>query len=197
MSETLYAGQVAIDDLPKLIAACQFSPEARVLIERLPAHVIIRPKERQDLLRFTYFDREIPFTDYTSGRIFQKDTELHWERQGNNMRVVYLGSEENVPALRDYKLDKSDEWDKLKPEDEPKYYYLFGQRISPDDLKKIGPLAKPGDFAEVRIPRLLHYPVDDDPTPYVRLAVQEYVDIKTGRTALFRFQGLEPMEVKR
>ncbi len=37
-------------------------------------------------------------------------------------------------------------------------YFLFGKRLDQKALDRIGPAAQSGDFAEVRIPRLLRYP---------------------------------------
>src|SRR5205807_7229222 len=141
---------------------------AYVLIEHFPEQVITNTRERQDLLRFTHFDPAIPLVDYTSGRIFDEHAELRWEKQGNTMQAVYIGSKERVPILRRYKLRESNELGKLKPAGEKKYF-LFGERLSPQDLKKIGPAAIAGDFAEVRIPRLLRYPVEENEQRYVRL----------------------------
>jgi hypothetical protein len=189
IKEALYAGQIAINDLPQLVANCGFLPSAFVLIERLPQQVITKAIERQNLLRFTHYDRGISFADYTSGRVFDGHAELRWEKQGNMMQVVYLGSKEHAEALLNCKLQASHTLDKLKPAVEKKYF-LFGERINAQDLMKIGTAANPGDFAEVRIPRLLQYPVPQNEQRYVRLVVREYLD-EEGRVVLFRFQDLK------
>ncbi len=189
MEEVLYTGPVTVKDFPQLVIDCEFLPSAFVLVERLPEQVIIKTRDQQDLLRFTHFDRDIPFGDYTSGRIFDEHTELRWEKQEDTMKVVYLGSKERVRTLLNYQLQESNELGKLKSTGEKKYF-LFGERLSPQDLKKIGSAAKPGDFAEVRIPRLLRYPVQQDEQRYVRLVVREYLD-EENRVVLFRFQDLK------
>jgi hypothetical protein len=195
MTEILYAGLVDVKKIGPLIAGCDFASNALFLAEQLPVRASIGPRERRDLLRFTYFNRDLPFTDYSSGRVFQRDAELRWQLQGDKMRVVYLGPQERASVLHEYGL--REKHDQEKPEDLRKrdaYYYLFGERIRPPDLEKIGPQAKPGDFAEVRIPHLLRYPVPHDGKRYVRLAVREYVDPATDQVRLFRFQALETME---
>lgn len=189
MEEVLYAGEMTVRDFPGLVADCGFPSTAFVLIERLPEQVITSAKERHDLLRFTNFDQSIRFTDYTSGRIFDEQAELRWERQGSSMQVVYLGSKGREQVLLNHRLEKSHELDRLKPPDE-KMIFLFGERIATEDLKKMGRAASQGDFAEVRIPRLLHYPVRQDEQRYVRLVVREYYD-EQNRVALFRFQDLK------
>ncbi len=189
MEEVLYAGSITVGDFSRLVADCGFSSTAFVLIERLPERVITSTRERHDLLRFTYFDRSIPFTDYTSGRIFDEQAELRWEKQGNSMQVVYLGSKGREQVLFRYRLKESPELGRLNPQGEKKFF-LFGERIAPEDVEKMGSTASLGDFAEVRIPRLLRYPVSQDKQRYVRLVVREYCD-EQNRVVLFRFQDLK------
>ena len=189
MEEALYVGEITVDDFPQFVIDCGFSHHAYALIEQLPARVITRAKERQDLLRFTHFDPAIPFAAYTSGRVFDNQAELRWEKQGNMMQVVYLGTNERAEVLLRYKLQKKDELTELKPPDEKKYV-LFGERLRSEDLEKIGPAAQSGDFAEVRIPRILRYPVPQNEQRYARLTVREYLD-EQSRVVLFRFQNLE------
>jgi len=189
MEEVLYAGQITSNDFPQLVADCTFPASAFVLCERLVDHVITEAKERQELLRFTHFSPNIRFTEYTSGRIFDERAELRWEKQGNTIQVVYLGSKERAPMLHNYKLQPSHVLDGLKSGME-KQYFLFGERLEPDDVQKIGGAASPGDFAEVRIPRLLRYPVPQNKEKYVRLVVREYYD-EENRVMVFRFQDLK------
>ncbi len=193
MVEILYTGKITFDKFSQLIVACHFPPEALVLTERLPEQVV-RAEERLALLQFTYFSTNISIVGYTSGRIFQRDAELRWEKQEEKIHAVYIGPQEHSAILRDADLQEQHELATLKKRDKPAYYYLFGERLRQDDLNKIGPSAKPGDFAEVRIPRLLRYPVKLDQKRYIRLAVCEYIDERTGQVALFRFQGLETVE---
>lgn len=189
MEEVLYAGQVSVNDFSQLITDCIFPATAYIMSERFPDQVIRNARDRQNLLRFTHFDQKILFADYTSGRIFDEYAELRWEKQGNTMQVVYLGSQDRIPVLLTYKLQVSHALDGLQAAEE-KRYFLFGERLSSQDLIKIGPAAQPGDFAEVRIPRLLRYPVPQDTQRYVRLVVREYLD-EESRVVLFRFQSLK------
>jgi hypothetical protein len=190
-----------VDDLDSLIHKCQFPSDALFLAESLPQHVVVGAKARRDLLRFAQFDVKIPFATYSSGRIFHRDFELRWEKNNGKFKVVYLGIERELPELEKSGLQLK----KLEP---LKYYVLFGKRLSEKELELIGIPVNERDFAfaELRIPRLLHYPVKEDNRKRVRLAVREYVeekaDIKepsdkepiTGPVILFRFQGLETME---
>lgn len=188
MKECLYTGQVAAAEMPRIVVACHFAPEARFLAEQLPNRFISSTQEGRDLLCFTCFAEPLAHacTRYTSGRIFQEDRELRWEQQGQRLHVVYLGPEdEGILA------------DALQPRDalttltkKTAYYYLFGERLKPEDLAKLDKIARPGDFAVVRIPRILRYPVEQNDLPYTRLVVCEYLDAASVVT-LFRFQHLE------
>src|SRR5204862_6862422 len=133
---------------------------------------VIDDRERQDLLRFVFFEpgkaeqaREL--ASYTSGRIFQEDAELRWEKQGTMMRVVYLGMEEYISTPSAYGLQENQEWRKLALQEETKYYYLFGERLKKEDIGKMGRTASREDFAQVRIPRLLRYPLKQISGRYV------------------------------
>ena len=143
-----------------------------------------------------------PCTGYTTGRIFQKDRELRWEKHKEKFRVVYLGSPENVAANIFHEcglLPQEKELKELeKSQQATHYYYLFGERLKKEDLPYFGKTAQAGDFAVVRIPRVLHYPiVDPDENPSVRLWVREYHNPATGNVDLFRFQALEPWDDKK
>ncbi len=208
MTEIWSANRVDTADLANLIATCEFGPKALFLVERLPAHVV-RPQERLDLLRFAPFDPDddsIRFAEYTSGRIFQPDAELRWERDGQQLHVVYMGPERSLPGLQNvawlaqeqrqasiWRLNKEDKTQKLLKKRDS-HYYLFGERLSLQELERIGRPAQPGDFAELRIPRLLRYPKQEHEKRRVRLVVAEFVDDQTGIVELFRFQQLEAVE---
>jgi hypothetical protein len=205
--EILYSGRLTDEDFLKLIATCyelKMFADALALVELFPVQVI-KPRARQDLLLFEQFSSGIHFAKFTSGRIFTEQLELRWERRGQKMHVVYLGKSEYASVLKDYRLEDSAKV-KVIPDDlkrrSNKFYYLFGERLSPEDRERIG-WAKPGDFAEVRIPRLLRYPPanwrepgrepipeKEQKKPYMQLQVCEYLD-KAGNVMLFRFRSLK------
>jgi CRISPR-associated protein (TIGR03984 family) len=188
MEEALYAGPVTVKDFPQLVKDCKFSDDAFVLVEQLPARVV-EPDEQKSLLRFESFDPDFPFANYTSGRVFDTQAELRWEKRGETMQAVYLGANKPARDLLKYGLHNKDELAVLKHAGE-REYVLFGERLRSDDLEKIGPAAQTGDFAEVRIPRILRYPVPQDEQPYARLTVREYLD-EQNSIVLFRFQNLK------
>jgi hypothetical protein len=197
-TEMLCAGPV--DDIDALIAACKFSPKALFLVEMLPQHVVVKPKERQDLLRFAYFDAKIRYANYTSGRIFHQDFELRWQKNDGKTQVVYVGTKRDLlwlEVMSSPDLDRS-QWksDIDLNNYHRRHYYLFGERLRAGDLDKIGVPVEERDyaFAEVRIPRLLLYRPAPPNAQRVRLVVREYLDEGTDEVKLFRFESLEPAE---
>jgi hypothetical protein len=198
VADTVYTG--SIDDIDALVAMCHFPPSAYVLVEQLPRHVIVGAEERQNLLRFTRLSEvgeHIRLSDYTSGRVFTTEGELRWQQkdrnegQDNQFQVVYVGPErEQLPIKKDEAQSK-----KLSdaPELPDTHYLLFGERLDADDIASIGSPAQEGDFAQLRIPRLLRYPRRPGARipRRLQLAVREYVDEITGKVHLFRFRDLQ------
>jgi hypothetical protein len=210
-AEILYTGQLERTELPSFIENCAFTRLATYfLAENLPTQVV-QPKDRQGLLTFTFFKPDQPFEtyqNYTSGRIFSSLGELRWECQGELVRIVYLGAPSFAAVERAvggiYRSKFSERSLELKELDSrQRFYYLFGTKLEMATIKQIngeqvngGQIQNavgPGDFAELRIHRVLHYPAPGHVPDkgYVQLQVQEYVDPNTGQVRLFRFQGLD------
>ena len=199
MNEILYTGLPSVDKMSQIVAACHFGPDALFLAEQLPTHTIVTREERYALLRFSYAKEGTPCTEYTSGRIFQPDRELRWEKQRDQIRVIYLGpAEDNIAGiLEEYRLrSKQETLNALTKNTKPTWYSLFGERIKSEDLPYFGKSARPGDFAVVRIPRVLRYPVAINDEPSARLLVCEYHNKATDSVDLFRFQAAEAWDDK-
>jgi len=188
--ELLLATILETQDFPVLLQAYRVPPNAHalMLLENQPQHLIIQ-EERQDLLRFAFFDPTFDFMPYTAGRIFHTLGELRWERQQAKIRLVYSGHKEYKPALRDAQHITLDAYTA-----KDRAYFLFGKRLDEKQLARIGPVARAGDFAEVRIPRLLRYPPVSALTgaERVQLVMREYIDHETALTFAYRFKGLVP-----
>lgn len=180
--ELLLAGKV--ENITPLLKRFRVPPDARalMLLESQPQH-IIDPRTRQELLRFTRFNPDTDFTPYTSGRVFHEYGELRWEQQQQSIQIVYTGDEQYKPEIDIRQTIQLDG----KPV--PREYYLFGKRLEDKELALIGSQAQKGDFAEVRIPRLLRYPAPQE-AERVRLVVYEYIDDITGANIAFRFVKL-------
>ncbi len=172
------------------ITRCQFPDNAFLLLETLPQQVVSDEK-RQGLLCFARLgdmkaDKNINLASCTSGRIFSPAFELRWEQEAGTTRVVYLGEPCELPPLQGQRQDTFSPVGK-------KTYYLFGTRLAEDDLATMGiqPDGKDATYyAEVRIPRLLRYPLATS-AQRMQLMVGEYHDAKQ-ETRLFRFVDLRP-----
>jgi hypothetical protein len=189
--QLLLGGRVKHNDFTALIKAYKIPPGAAtlMLLEIEPRYVV-EPKARQNLLLFEQFNPKAAFTLYTSGRIFHTQGELRWERQHTDIQVVYTGEREYGP-----KLNESEEWTLDGYDSVTKSYLLFGKRLDEGQRERI-PTAQPGDFAEVRIPRLLRYPSLEElkGAEYIQLAVCEYMDRVTGANIAYRFKKLVPFQ---
>ena len=195
--ETVYAGPVK--DIAEFIQACSFlsdSTGSHILLEMLPQRIVGKD-DRQNLLFFAEYPCKLPhlISDYTAGRIFHEEFELRWEKFDSGTQVVYIGKQRALPRLTDDIDILTENTSLLK--DCAKItssYYLFGKRLNDTARKNIGPPAQKGDFAEVRIPRLLRYPVKEQDKEYVKLSIYEYRHKATNERILFRFRKLD--EVK-
>ncbi len=183
MEDILCSGPAT--NIAAIIKACEFPGDSFVLVERLPQHVV-SDEERQNLLQFGRLNSGIDPTGSISGRVFSRNFELRWQEEGGKYYVVYLGEERNIPRLK--KDEKA--LAGLKKHDTAKSYYLFGENLDDNKLKNMGLKEEPDYYAEVRIPRLLRYPVSKR-AQRVQLTVCEYVEEETGRMQFFRFQELE------
>jgi hypothetical protein len=201
MPEVLYIGQLTGPELTQLIQHCTFQSEAYFLGEQLPTHMV-SDDERKNLLCFTRYAPAIPFDSYTTGRVFQPDSELRWEREGNQFRVVYLGSEQNEKVLQSYRCKEHTEFaertskNELKKRDQTKTYFLFGKFLD----AKVGAPEGCKPYAEARIARILYYPltqkVTDKTQPATRVGIKvaEYIDSESGQIFAYRFQSLAAMD---
>ena len=199
MEEIICAGTVEV--FAHFIDALRFK-NALFLAEEFPRHVIRKPAERKQLLRFDFLGN-VSAEDrlrYTSGRIFTKEAELRWEKKGeDSYDVIYFG-----PSIELEGIDRSRQESISEElyEREPKSYYLFGQRL---DKERHAPMEIAisdeayGErlYAEVRIPRLLYYPWTTQPgikQDRVQLEVLEYRKKDTSQVMFYRFQDVKPAE---
>ncbi len=203
-TEVIRSGKVA--DFEKFLATYDATytfpkGETFILMEQQPMHLVSR-KEQQDLLLFEFYAKESTeessekveasarkAVNYTTGRIFSKDFELRWERRSTDVWIVYIGSKKYAPVLADEQVIP------IQYERRFRSYYLFGKPLDTKQIERIGPPAQTGDFAEVRIPRLLRYPPVEGTGKMVKLEVCEYVDTQTDIAMLFRFAGRRKVQI--
>jgi hypothetical protein len=196
MAEILHAGVVA--RIAPLVATLTKPAGTFLLLEQQPRQVVQRD-DQQELLHFGQFDTNVNLEGYTSGRIFCDNFELRWEPRDTGTYVVYTGAEHYKPQLAETSTPnlKTHTLDLSPYAIRSTSYYLFGKRLAEKQIERIGPPAMKGDFAEVRIPRLLRYPPatsGQQGAPHVRLIVCEYIDRDQDSIVAFRFKGLEGAE---
>jgi hypothetical protein len=191
MEDALYSSN-SVESITTLITECQFPQDAYVLVEMLPQHVVDK-QERSSLLCFARLSDGVDLVRYTTGRVFNQQAELRWEKiDDGKYHAVYLGTKREISGLKKDEKDQQ-ELDSLERAKETKNYYLFGEYLNAEKLTKMGIHPKEGYYAEVRIPRLLHYPAPTG-AQRVQLKVLEYLDRDTGEVKLFRFQGVKAAE---
>jgi hypothetical protein len=181
-AEIVCSNVLSESNLVTLLEQCTFLQQGTFLGETLPLS-IVSTEQRDALISFKPFDATLPYktyTQYTFGRIFHPDFELRWQHQSDKVRVIYIGIKREIPFLL------AINYLTLEKRAEQQHYYLFGERIIDNQAEKIGKPVIEGDFAEARIPRLLHYPVKGQ-SHYAQLVVQEYLDKKTEQAILHRF----------
>ena len=186
MDTVVYGKVLTRTELAQLLEQCTFLHEGTFLGEDFPLH-LVNEEERERLIRFIRFDASLPYemyAQYTSGRIFHPDFELRWQPEADKVRVLYIGTEQKMPFL------EIPDHPELEKRAELQAYYLFGERLKTSRTVNIGKPVSNEDFAEARIPRLLHYPVGGGKR-YVQLFVQEYLDRATGRVVLYRFVAVK------
>jgi hypothetical protein len=176
-------------NLAALLEQCAFLQQGTFLGETLPIQ-IVRPQERDVLIRLKPFDATLPYETYaqfTFGRIFHVDFELRWQHDSGKISVMYIGIAQTIPFLQvrtNLKLEKCAE---------QQCYYLFGERLRDEQLKNTSKPAVKGDFAEARIPRLLRYPLMGHGR-YAQLVVQEYLNVETKQVELHRFVAVKEVQ---
>lgn len=164
-----------------------------VWLESMPRQ-IVKPQERQDLLRLDLYRPDLDLHNYTGGRIFHRQGEIRWERQDTMIHLVYTGYAEYQPSWPG--LPASQPLDLTPYRRIRSTYFLFGKRLEQDQVDRLQPLAQRGDFAEVRIPRLLRYPDLPELAEAERLqfSTYTYLESSTGICQAYRFNGLLPIK---
>src|SRR5690348_10429651 len=120
MGDALYSSN-SVENIATFIAACKFSQDAYVLVEMLPQHIVDK-EERQNLVRFSRLSDGVDLTLYTTGRVFDEQAEVRWEKIDEaTYHVVYLGDEGNIQGLNEDNKNQH-ELDKLERAEEPKKF---------------------------------------------------------------------------
>lgn len=223
--EQLIVGTLSNTDFEALLHAFPAPPnEPLLMLLESQSHqvILLTQSKREHLLYFAPFNASFDTTPYTAGRIFHKFGELRWERHyvpslpdesetpttpttpatlaetsGTNepltshISLIYAGDSTYGPKLAEYQDKDLDVYEKVL-----KDYFLFGKRFNSQQPLLAASTAQQSEFAEVRIPRLLHYPNLKKlaGAERLKLVVCEYTDANTGSCIAYRFQELMPFE---
>ena len=173
MSEVAAFGTTA--DVSGLLAAV--APEtAYILLEEIPSRWL-SPEDQAQALRFERYSGRPYDVGRTRGWVFSPNYELRWEAHGDQFQVRYVGDEPVPPGLQLYAADLS------HPRD--LHCGLWGASRETDAGKPT--------FVDLRIPRLLAYPVRLG-VCRVFLVVREYADPISELPLLSRFVDIEEQE---
>jgi len=178
MNETLAFG--FLSSLASVIKAVSWSDKTVMWLETALDH-FLSDDEREHGLRFELYQADQPFEHWPHGRIFDETAELKWEKEGGQFHVVYCGSFA-PPAGMQPAVNEA-----IKHEDSS--YYLWGSRIKNEDRADLGLQSDEAVFAELKIPRILRYPVSTK-AERVKLKVREFYNAE-GALIFTRFVGLE------
>lgn len=179
MSAGERAAWAAVSSVADLVAAVRWATPAWMYLERVP-QVYLEPRQLPEALRLAALDPKTAFDGWERGRVFDAGQELRWERGRGEFHAVYCGA---APPAGMAAVELGAEGAR-----EPAYY-LWGQQVRPEDRERIGRRGDKSAFIELRIPRVLHYPVTAD-VRRVRVRVNELLGADGG-LRYARWAGVE------
>ena len=103
-----------------------------MVLERVP-DVWLTESEREDGLCFESYNAEMNFNQWERGRLFGKEFELRWEKEGGVCQGVYCGAPVNLPGFTREEI--------VQPETLTLHlctYDLWGSRVRSKDLELLG-----------------------------------------------------------
>lgn len=170
------------------IRSLSWTLPAYMYLERVP-ELWLSDDEAAAGVRFDLLDPQANFSEWERGRVFCSDYELRWEKLDGAYQTVVIG---NAPSLNGFALATEVDLDTASVQTHG--YLLWGHRVEDEKVSLIGAQHAPNAqiYLELRIPRILRYPVTDK-SHQVRLRVREYSDPKSGDLLYCRFVGLEEL----
>lgn len=171
------------ENLLPIVHALDCLPESLMMLERVP-NVFLSDDEQKRGICLQAYDTNENFEAWERGRIFHNKFELRWEKQGSVFVSVYIGEPTELPMPHTESLSDFETQDET--------YYLWGERVSADNLKAIGQPEATNLFLELQIPRLLPYPVPNgSEKSRVKISARHYLNSETGDLEFYRFRHLE------
>ena len=173
-------------DLNSIVQSLNCPPESLMMLERVPT-TFLQESQRENGTCLRKYDAGENFDAWERGRIFHDDFELRWEKENGQFAVVYIGKEISLPTFTE---ESAANFSEMQPEIVD--YYLWGEKVTTDNLKLIGQPETANLFLELQIPRLLRYPVSNRNKKFrVKLSVRHYLNPGTGVLKFYRFLHLE------
>lgn len=175
-----------LDDPTPAVTALEWPEPSYMFLEEIPNSWVIAP-DMEEGLSLRFFERNLDFQRWERGRLFCQNWELRWEKQDGLFWCIYIGGAVDLtgfePAL---------ELDLSTAQLVSGSYYLWGLQVAEDDLDTVGAHPQPNSqvFLEMRVPRLLRYPVSPD-ARRVKLVTYEYIDPISGQMIYHRFQAFQ------
>lgn len=181
-----YIQWARLADPSAAISALSWPDVAYMYLERIPERWLSLP-EIANGVRFVTLDLKTPFQEWEHGRVFCSDFELRWEKMEGQFQTVLVGK---APMLTGFA--HAIEPDLEAADRQTQYYLLWGQRVPEGEVEILGAQHKDDSqvFLEMRIPRVLRYPVPDT-ARQARLVVREYFDRLNGDLLYYRFTDVE------
>lgn len=175
-----------VDDPTPMVTTLTWPDPSYMYLEQVPGEWIHNPKMDAGL-GLRRLDITLDFQHWERGRIFCTDWELRWEKQDAQYTCVYVGIMQDLPG---FSLET--EISLAQAERIPNSYYLWGTLVSEGDYAIMGAVSEPGTqiFIELRIPRLLRYPVSQD-VHRVKLITYDYIDPNSGQLLYQRYWSIE------
>jgi hypothetical protein len=171
------------EKLIPIVQALECPTESLMMLERVPI-TFLSDDERQKGICLWKYNKDKNFEAWEHGRIFHNDFELQWEKQDVAFVVVYIGESKALPMPDTKPLSDFETHDES--------YYLWGEKMTADSLKRIDQPVTTNLFLELQIPRLLRYPVSNRNEKFrVKLSVRCYLNSETGTLEFYRFRHLE------
>jgi CRISPR-associated protein (TIGR03984 family) len=171
------------EKLSTIVQALDCPPELLMMLERVPT-AFLSDDEQKPGICLQKYDASENLEAWERGRIFHNNFELRWEKQGGVFVIVYIGEPTELPMPHIKSLSEFEIQDET--------YYLWGERVSAGNLKRIGQPETANLFLELQIPRLLPYPVSNrGGKSRVKISARHYLNLETGDLEFYRFRYLE------
>ena len=173
------------ENLLPIVQALDCPSGALMMLERVPITFLSNDK-RENGICLRKYEASENFSAWEQGRIFHNNFELRWEQQSEAFTITYIGQPKKLPLPNIKSL--------LDFETQDESYYLWGEKLTTDSLKKIGQPTTMNLFLELQIPRLLNYPASNQNKKFrVKLSTRHYLNLVTGTLEFYRFRHLEEL----